>query len=275
MSNSMKKIVLLLALAILPGAAFAQSTSVAARTSVGAEYKIVKGLHLKAEEELRIDDGFSSIASLRTTAGISYKPIDYVKIGAGYTLINPWKNSASAFNAPRHRAYGEVTGYLKFGDVQLSLKERLQYTKRTSVSNIYQTNPNELVLKSRLKAAYKGWRTVTPSLAFEIRTALNEPWGYTTGSAKTTKTSKRTYYDFTFSGYNHVYNNRYRGELAADIRLAKHHNLIPYVLLDYHNNYEIDTNGSDNWAKDGLRLFSAEYVNALRVSVCLAYEFHF
>lgn len=275
MWNSMKKIVLLLSLAFLPGAAFAQSTTVAARTSVGAEYKIVKGLHLKAEEELRIDDGFSSLASLRTTLGISYKPIEYVKVGAGYTLISPWKNSTNAFNAPRHRAYGEVTGYLTFGDVQLSLKEKLQYTHRTFVSNVYQTNPNALTLKSRLKVAYKGWKVVTPSLGFEMRTALNEPWGYTSGSVKTTKNSKRDYYDFTFSGYNHVYNNRYRGEVAADIRLAKHHHLIPYVLLDYCNDYEIDTNGSDNWADDGVRLFSAEYVNAFRVSVCLAYEFHF
>lgn len=264
----MKRLAFILAL-LLPLAAQAQtSTTVAGRASVGVDYKIVKGLHVKAEEEVRSGDGFSSLGSLRTTVGLTYKPSKYVKLGVGYTLINPWKSSWNAFNAPRHRGYLDVTGYLPLGDFQFSLKERLQLTHRTGEFNVYQTTPNALALKSRIGVKYKGWRAVKPSIYFEVRTALNDPWGSMSGSQQTKKDGT-TYYAYTPSGYTHLYNNRYRGNIGLDWNITKQHTLSPYVLLDYISEYEIDANS------DGTRLFSAAYNEMFRVSLGIGYTFSF
>ena len=86
----MKKIAIILAL-MLPAAAFGQSFSTGARASVGVDYKIKKGLHIEAREEMRMADNFAGLSSLRTTLGVTYKPLDFLKVGVGYTLINPYK----------------------------------------------------------------------------------------------------------------------------------------------------------------------------------------
>lgn len=264
----MKRLTLLLAL-LLPLGAFAQSTvESGARLSVSADYKITKGLHLKAEEELRIQDNFGALGSLRTGVALTYKYKKLVKFGVGYTLINPYQPSGQAFNYPRHRLYADVTGYLPLGNFQLSLKERLQLTHRTGEFNLYQNTPNALVLKSKLTLKYKGWSLVEPYAAFEIRTALNEPWGTTSGARQTNKQG-RLYYDYTPTGYTHVYNNRYRGDIGLDINFNKHHTLSPYLLLDGCSDYEIDTNSEGN------RLFSAAYVNTFRISLGIGYKFSF
>ena len=265
----MKKIAFILAM-LLPTAAFAQSVTFAGRASAGADYKIIKGLHLSVEEEIRSGDDFSSLGSIRSTVGISYKPVKFIKLGAGYTLINPWKSSANAFNNPRHRFFFDVAGNLRLGDFQLSLKERLQLTHRTGSFNYTQTTPNALALKSRLGVKYKGWKKLEPYAYFEVRTALNDPWG----SYKTEVDDEgETYYPFTLSGYNHLYNNRYRGSIGLEWKISKHHELKPYMLLDYINEYEIDTkNDTDH---NCYSFKSAAYNNFLRISAGLSYVFKF
>ena len=121
----MKKLAIL-ALLLLPLTAGAQEF--AARTSVGADYKISKGLHLGVEEEVRSADSFEALGSLRTTADVSYKVSKHFKVGGGYTLINPYKQKTDAFGAHRDRLFVDATGTCRAGDFQLSLKERLQPT---------------------------------------------------------------------------------------------------------------------------------------------------
>lgn len=277
----MKKLALSV-LALLAGImAQAQSASFAGRASVEADYKIVKGLHLSVGEEIRSNDNFSALGSLRTTVGLSYKPIKYLKVGVGYTLINPWKNGKEieladestakyyGFWAPKHRFFADVTGIVRWGDVQFSLRERVQMDHNAdSDMNIYQDPRNKVALRSRLGVKYKGWNVVEPYANFEIRTQLNGAWGSTYGNPKTKKDGT-TYYDYTPAGYTHVYNDRYRGELGVELNLGKRHTLNPYLLLDYLSEYEIDTN------KKGTRLFSAAYSNSFRVSLGVGYTFNF
>ena len=276
----MKKLALSV-LALLAGImAQAQSASFAGRASVEADYKIVKGLHLSVGEEIRSNDNFSALGSLRTTVGLSYKPIKYLKVGVGYTLINPWKNGKEieladestakyyGFWAPKHRFFADVTGIVRWGDVQFSLRERVQMDHNAdSDMNIYQDPRNKVALRSRLGVKYKGWKVVEPYANFEIRTQLNGAWG--SHGSQNTKKDGTTYYDYTPAGYTHVYNDRYRGELGVELNLGKRHTLNPYLLLDYLSEYEIDTN------KKGTRLFSAAYSNLFRVSLGVGYTFNF
>ena len=270
----MKRMFLVMAL-LLPMAAQAQTF--AGRASVEADYKIAKGFHVTAGEEVRTADSFSSLGSLRTTLGLTYKPVKFLKLGVGYTLINPFKVDKelddgtlySGFWAPKHRFFADIRGSVDLGYFQFSLKERLQLTHNGDADmNVYQNPRNALALKSRLGVKYKGWRAVQPYAQFEVRTALNDPWGYTSGSQQTKKDGT-TYFAYTPTGYTHVYNNRYRGIFRTDIKLSKQHILRPYAYIDYLTDYVIDTNS------EGSRLFSAEYDDHFRISVGISYTFKF
>lgn len=267
----MRTRILALLVLLLPVWAAAQDvdTDFGGRVSVGVNYKIAKGFHLKVEEELRMENNFGSIDRLQTTVGLTYKVNPHLRFGAGYALLNPYKASTSTFKEPRHRFYGDVTGSLRLGNVQLSLRERLQLTHRTGSYNIFEHTPDALVLKSRLTAKYKGWQALEPSVAFEVRTALNEPWGHTTSSTVAYTKSGKAYYPYSADGYTHVYNTRYRGIVGLEWKITPQHSLEPYVLLDYVSDYELDVNA------DGDRIFSAAYQNVFRTSVGLSFTYSF
>ena len=116
-----------------------------------------------------------------------------------------------------------------------------------------------------------------PSLSFEVRAALNDPWGTVSGNAQTTNDTKREYYTYTHTGYTHAYINRLRLNLGADILLSKSHTLTPYVLFDYYMDYEIDTNGADKWAEKGVRIFKdgTGWVYSTGLILGLKYTFSF
>lgn len=263
----MKRLVFILAL-LLPWGMQAQTTMEwGARASVEGNYKIAKGVHLYAEEEFRFQG--SAFDNMRTTLGFTYKPFKALKMGVGYTLINSKKASTGEFKAPRHRVFADLSGTLQAGYFQFTLKERLQLTHRSGEFNVYQNTPNALALKSKFTVKYKGWFTTEPYASFEVRTALNDPWGTASGTAKWNNKGTKTYYDYTPTGYTHVYNNRYRGELGVNFKLNRWNELKPFVLLDFCNDYELDTNAEGN------RLFSADYVKSTCLSLGLSYVFSF
>jgi hypothetical protein len=264
----MKKILMTLFL-LLPLAVAAQnSTQGGARVSVGIDWKIRKGLHLKVSEEMRTEDVFKNLSRFQTTVGLDYKPIKWMKLGVGYVLINPYDAVNMNFKSARHRFYLEAQGHYDVGGFRFSLRERGQFTHRGGTFNVYQNTPNAFALKTRLGVEYKDWRYFEPGVFLEIRTQLNGPWGTTSGSMQV-KNDGTTYYDYTPAGYTHVYNDRYRLIFRTDIKLNKHHILRPYAYIDYVSKYLIDTNS------EGTRLFSAEYSDYFKVSVGINYTFKF
>ena len=264
----MRKLALSLAL-LLPLAAAAQNEyGGGARLSVAGDYKIRKGLHVNVEEEIRIGGVFQSLNRLQTTVGLDYKPAKFLKLGAGYILINPYDGVNRSFKAPRHRIDVDATGQVTWNNFSFSLKERVQFTHRTGTFNVYQNTPDAFALKSRIGVEYKGWSIFEPGIFLEMRTQLNAPWGETSGDRQY-KSDGTPYYNYTPTGYSHVYNDRYRLIFRTDIKLSKHHVLQPYVLVDFYSPYEIDTNA------EGTRLFSASYVNQTNLNVGVSYTFKF
>lgn len=278
----MRRIVISI-LALLLFVPLVRAQEFCARTSVGVNYKIKKGFHIEAQEEMRLSDGLSGISSMRSTIGLSYRVSDYFKLGGGYTLINSGKvkedYDGSLF--PRHRLFAEAAGTYRYGDFSFSLKERLQFTHRTDKNlNVCQNTRNALSLKSSVGAKYRGWRQygVEPFAFFEIRTALNEPWGETSGNLQTTPTTQRDYYTYSHTGYTHAYINRYRIDLGTVYRPAKHHAIRAGMLLDWCSDFEIDTNSPSEWgAENGLRLFTATtgWRDYFRASLCVGYVYSF
>lgn len=262
----MKKFVTFL-LALVPVLGFAQGTAnnletdFGARVNVSVNKKIVKGLHVEADGEFRLSNNFTSLGRFQFGLGVSYKISKVFKVGVGYQFIE--KMNSSQEWKPRHRFYADAGVTLRAGYWHFSLKERLQLTHR-NVNNLYQSNPNSLMLKSRFKVSYNGFARVTPYGYVEVRNVFNDP-----ACSATWNSSSQSYSDYTFKGYTDAYLNRVRGSLGAEWKLSKHHALDFYVLGDYCYDKNIDTNA------EGTKLKSLTYDRAFNTAICIGYQFKF
>lgn len=244
-----------------------------ARLSVSVDKRIVKGLHVSLEEEIRFDNNFGSLDRLQTTLALSYKVHPNVKLGLGYALINGYGANSGVFKNPRHRFFASVTGTLHYGVWNFSLKERFQLTRRTGSFNGYQNPKNALTLKSRLTVKYKGLGRFQPYAFLEVRNYLNAPVVAAAYDGSTYLTlddySETGDPGWFLTGFNGGYVNRLRGSLGVDVRLDKRSTLNFYLLCDYVMDKEIDANA------EGTKLKSYTKETGFRGYFGVGYEFGF
>lgn len=254
----MKKLVGLI-IALLPLTAFAQGavsdlkTDLGARVGVSVDKRITEGLHVVARGEFRLSNNLSSLGRYQAGLGVSYKIGPVFKVGAGYLFIEKL-NSSSEWK-PRHRFYADASATLKAGHWRFSLKERLQLT-HMDVDNVYQSNPNSLMLKSRFKVSYKGLTSVTPYGFLEVRNVFNDP-----AFSAAWSTASLTYTD--------AYVNRIRGSLGLEFKLSQQHALDLHVLGDYCYEKNIVA------APGGTTLQSLSYDRAFKTAFHIGYQFSF
>ena len=137
---------LLLALcaAIIPTPSHADDAGLV--LSAEASHKLAKGLNLGFEAEFRSRNDFRTADRVSVGADISYKVLPWLKASAGYSLLidnnreeityqddgvsyNNWRPS---YWGLRHRFNVSLTGSYKIQRVNVSLRERWQYTYRPS-----------------------------------------------------------------------------------------------------------------------------------------------
>lgn len=275
----MKKLILPALLVLLPLSAFAQTevedeNDFNTRVSVGLDRKLAKGIHLTAKEEFRFDDSSTSIDQFRTDLGMSFKINSFLKAGASYTLINPYKSSKSTFNNPRHRFSADLTASLKSGYWTFSLRERYQLTHRSGTFNTYQNATNAMVLRTRLGAKYRGFDGFKPYGYAELRNTLNAPaikatYNSTTGKYLTTAGEEEGEAGWFISGWDSAYVNRVRLGLGCDFSFGEHHGLDVYLLMDYYTDKKVNANSS------GTILKSYTVQNGLIATLGLAYTYSF
>ena len=265
----MKRLYIILACALLSAApitAVAQGTKNPLETDLGGrvgvtlDKKIAKGLHAFAEAEGRMNGNFSDLSRYEAGAGLSYKVNDFCKFGGGYAYIQN-KNSENLWKT-RHRLYIDGSLTFRSGDWRFSLKERLQGT-HSEVNNPYQTTPNSLAFKSRVKVAYKGLSSLTPYAYAELREVLNDP-----SADAVWNESANKYSSYSFGGYNDAYINRLRGSIGAEWKLSKKHAIDFFLLSDYCYDKNIDTNA------EGTKLKSLTYDQGLNFSLGIGYTFN-
>ena len=149
----MKKYLLLAIMSALPFGVFAQSDDFGTILSVEADKKITKPLHVGIEAEMRTRDDVKTVDRWSGGVSVSYKLFSWLKASAGYTLLydnferisyyeeDDGKVTKGIVNVgdpkkrgeywgPRHRFNVSLTGSQKFGSLELSLRERWQYTYR-------------------------------------------------------------------------------------------------------------------------------------------------
>lgn len=226
------------------------------RLSVSIDKKLARSLHISLEEEIRMDNNFGSFDRFHTTLGLSYKVNDYLKLGVGYAMINPYSSSDGAFKSSRHRLMLDATGSLRFGDWRLSLRERFQATYRSGDMNEYQNPRTALTLKSRLKLSYKGLRRLEPYAYVELRNTLNAPVISASYDGTNYLTSALSQYGeagWFIDSWTGMYVNRVRGSVGFDYRLSKASRIDISLLADRIVDKVVDANAEGTKLKSYTR----------------------
>lgn len=137
-------LLLLLCAASFPTSSLADDAGLIA--SIEASHKFNKKVSAGVEMEFRSRNNFRTADRVSLGADASYKLLSWLKASAGYTLLidnnreeityqddgvsyNNWRPS---YWGVRHRFNVSLTGSHKIGRVELSLRERWQYTYRPS-----------------------------------------------------------------------------------------------------------------------------------------------
>lgn len=181
--NLRKSILILMAL--MPSFIFAQVTITEKDTSIVTPEAhffatFVKsfdhGISLTFEEEIRSAPSHRS----HTTVGLTYAPIQYVNIYAAYTLKLYGDQGWSDVNKYlRHRANFLITGQVKLGQWNLSLREGVMLDARCDEVDKREKNQVDFTLRSRLQAVYAIPETPLSIVGkFEILNTLNAPVDY-------------------------------------------------------------------------------------------------
>ena len=144
--------------------------------NAGASHKIKKGLNVDIESEFRSRNNFRTADRVSLGASISYKVLPWLKASGGYELLidnnhekityhsdGEYNNWRPSYWGLRHRFNVSLTASHKINRVEVSLRERWQYTYRPSklIDNFdfdegmwedYQVrSKNKHVLRSRLQ----------------------------------------------------------------------------------------------------------------------------
>lgn len=187
--NLRKSILILMAL--MPSFIFAQVTITEKDTSIVTPEAhffatFVKsfdhGISLTFEEEIRSAPSHRS----HTTVGLTYAPIQYVNIYAAYTLKLYGNQGWSDPNKYlQHRANLLITGQVKLGQWNLSLREGVMLDGRTGQVDTRIKNQVDFTLRSRLQAVYSIPKTPLSIVGkFEILNTLNAPVDYVNEAMK-------------------------------------------------------------------------------------------
>ncbi len=234
------------------------------RTSAAIDWKIIKGLHLTTEYELRTMDSFAGVERHQASIGLDYKVCPYFKVGAEYIFIGKY-NSSKLFR-PRHRFSLNLTGQIDAGAWRFSLKEKLQLTHKGYSINGFQEVRNPLQLKSRFSVKYRGWRQFEPFAYFEMRNIFNAP---RFSATCTETTAGKEYSDYEFLGYGDGYVNRLRGALGVDWKITKHHSIGLTAMYSFCRDKDIDTN------KKGTKLKGYSLQRRQYATIGIGYTFSF
>lgn len=234
----MKKNLAILAMAIGFGAS--------AQTLLGgADFsaKLPANLSVGAGVEYRSADWFNHTGQWSAEASVGYKPIKFLKLGAGYKFIQE-RNDAGASSKKgkrydeywdsKHRVSISATGSLKVWKFELSLRERYQYTYRPGhiIPYIDPEDGNRNIdaksshiLRSRLQAEFKPrkkspWK---PFVNFELYSMLRS-----VNHDDPDKTTGAKFYD------------KWRLAAGTEFKINKHNSL--ELFYRYSRSVDVDEN---------------------------------
>ena len=255
---------ILIALVLLPFSLFAQvaitekdTTIVTPEAHFFATFvkSFDHGLSLTFEEEIRS----APTHRAHTTIALGYTPIPYLNIYAGYTLKlygnQGWTDPNKYL---QHRANILVTGQVKLGQWNLSLREGVMLDARTGKVDKRTKNQVDFTLRSRLQAVYSIPETPLSIVGkFELLNTLNAPISYLNEVTGQLGDDTKEYGQYI---------NELRPELGLQWKINKQHSLT----LSYRYNYLYDRGISINDATSDITITNKQTTKHL---ILLAYKF--
>lgn len=225
---------ILIALAILPSFLFSQinitekdTAIITPETHLFATFvkSFKHGLSLTLEEEIRS----APTHRAHTTVGLTYAPIQYVNIYAAYTLkLYGDQGWSDVDKYLRHRANLLVTGQVKLGQWNLSLREGVMLDARCDEVDQREKNQVDFTLRSRLQAVYSIPETPLGIVGkFEILNTLNAPVSYLNETIEFRGNGEKEYGQYI---------SELRPEVGLQWKINKQHSLT----LTYRYNYLYD-----------------------------------
>lgn len=236
-----KRIFLLSALfCMLVTGVHAQSDDLGIWTSAEVRKKIFPGFDASIEGEFRTRDGLKNVERGTLAAGVAYRITPYLKADAGYTFIYSHRpgettkkgNYVSDYWSPRHRMYLSLTGKLTWNRFDFSLRERYQYTYRTSqMVSKYDgddgsqkadeeiTGKGKNVLRSRLQVEWNIKKSnFAPYASCELYHSMSDSWTldktrWTVGTGY--KINKKNSLDFFYRYQNHSDDDETNGHVVG------------------------------------------------------------
>lgn len=144
----MKKAIIML-MVLIPVGIHAQSDEFGTWTGVTLDKKISKKFSVGADLELRTGNNLKNINRWSAGIGVDYRLASWLKASAGYTYLYDYhpesytyqddgdlnKRTMTYFGS-RHRFNASLTGSKDFGKLNISLRERWQYTYRPEQENM-------------------------------------------------------------------------------------------------------------------------------------------
>ncbi len=204
-------------------------------------------LSLIFDEEIRSAPSHRS----HTTVALSYTPIPYLNIYAGYTLKLYGNQGWSDVNKfLRHRANLLFTGQVKVGQWNLSLREGVMMEARLDEVDLRTTNAVDWILRNRLQAVYAIPETPLSIVGkLEMLNTLNTPVEYINSIAGDKKygqyicewrpeaglqwkINKQHSLTLTYR-YNYFYNRKIKIEDTGDVQLTNDYSVKHLMILAY------------------------------------------
>jgi hypothetical protein len=189
------------------------------------------GLSLTIEEEIRSAPSHRS----HTTLGLGYSPIEYLHIYTAYTVKvygdQGWKDPNKYI---RHRANILLTGQVKLGQWNLSLREGVMLDARADEIDKREKNAVDATLRSRLQVVYAIPETPLSIVGkFEILSTLNAPVDYINSLSPISNGSEYIAYSEASANKYGQYISELRPELGLQWKIDKKNSLT----LAYRYNY--------------------------------------
>lgn len=145
--------------------------------------KLTPKLSLSLEGEYRTRNDFRSTDRFETSISADYKLLDFLKVGASYSLINldSQKNKYKDWEI-RHRWTAFVTASHEIGRFKISLREKYQQTYRMGIPAVetdssYNVNTEEWEYETKLRANPKKVLRSRLAVSYNIRKCKFEPYG--------------------------------------------------------------------------------------------------
>ncbi len=96
-------------------------------TEAGLRYQINKEFRLKFDQHLRLDQDLSATDSIMPELAVSYRPVKFLRLAAGYRFIaEPLDSGQESYLESWHRFFVDVRLRHRLGPVTLRYRLRLQ-----------------------------------------------------------------------------------------------------------------------------------------------------